>query len=42
MTEPELYDLKNDIAQKHNLAKQKTEKVEALTAEQEAVRKSGK
>ncbi len=42
MTEPELYDLKNDVAQKHNLAKQYPEKVEALTAELEAVRNSGK
>lgn len=35
MTEPELYDLKNDVAQKHNPAKQYPEKVEA---ELEAVR----
>lgn len=39
-TEPELYDLKNDIAQKHNLAKQYPEKVRAMTAALEAIRKN--
>ena len=42
MTEPELYDLKKDVAQKNNLAKQYPEKVKELTAELEAVKKSGK
>lgn len=39
VTEPELYDLKNDVAQKNNLAKQYPDKVKAMTAALEAVRK---
>lgn len=38
MTEPELYDLEKDIAQKNNLASQYPEKVKAMTAALEAVR----
>lgn len=37
-TEPELYDLKNDVAQEHNLAKQYPEKVKAMTAHLEEIR----
>lgn len=39
VTEPELYDLKNDIAQKHNLAKHYPKKVRAMTAALEEARK---
>lgn len=39
VTEPELYDLKNDVAQKNNLASQYPDKVKAMTAALEAVRK---
>lgn len=38
ITEPELYDLKKDVAQKNNLAKQYPEKVKTMTAQLEAVR----
>ncbi len=37
-TEPELYDLEKDIAQKNNLASQYPERVKAMTAALEAVR----
>lgn len=38
MTEAELYDLKNDVAQKHNIATQHPEKVKTMTAKLEAVK----
>lgn len=39
ITEPELYNLQKDVGQETNLAKQYPEKVRAMTAELEAIRK---